>query len=1228
MNKETKIKKRKYIFLISFVLFLLGGIFAENFLTDKKQSLLVSRKFEKTLHNQEKLMTSKLEGIKQTITAVDFNNNFQDSFHQLSSLSEKKGIGFSIIRNNKLLYWSDNRFSFIQNPEILKGKRVMEMPNGIYLNSVKKVNDFYIVGSLLIKTKYKIQNQFLSDHFSGQFHVPNNYTISMKQSNMGFPVQDVNNKFLFSLIPEGQTFFPTYFLLLPALLYILAIIFLLTFIKKYIFYRISSKQFTWKIIGLGFFIFLLYFIHIFYHFPKICYDFNLFKPYLFASCFLLPSLGDFLIVSILLFFWGICFSGKSRYFDKKLPGKLIVHALFLILIYYFFAGYLIQNLIRNSTFYFHLNKINELSLANITGYLIIANLLFSAVIMHHRIVLDNILHIKKKNNLILNIILIIVFTFLSVIYRNTYVYIICLFLFVNFFIIILYEFYKTTHSLPYLSFFILLITLFSLFIIQNNKEAKRCHIQKLMAVTLYSENDPTTEFILSEMQTKLKKDSVIPGLLSPPYEELKKYLRYQYFNGYFNKYDIHFTVCQNTDSLLVLPEKEVVSCCPFFDNIISKNGMKILGTNFYYLNNMDGRISYFGKFFYPIFSESAGVFIYVEMQSRLLSKGIGFPELLIGKDMKRPKQYEQFSYAKFYNNKLVFLSGDEKINYSFRNDLNCKEDTSGFTFLKKDNYNHLIYRLNRNNTIIVSTPTHSFLNYLISFFYLFVFYFLFSLIVLYLFHFRPLEKTSSKDLRFKIQASIVSIVFVSMVIFAGTTIYYNIKSNCEDNQEDLNAKMGSISEEINIRLQNINGFTPDVCDWVENELNDLSNIFITDINIYGNDGTLRSSSRPEIVSDGLLSYYMNATAFYELKNNRMVSYMQPEKIGELNFLSVYKPIINKNGIYIGFLNLPYFSKGDQIKQQITNTIVATINLYMLLFFLSVIVAILLAKKITQPLTMIREKLKNMGLNKENELIIYKGENEIGALVKEYNHKVNELAESADLLARSERETAWREMAKQIAHEIKNPLTPMKLDIQYLQRAKKENNPHYDEFFNRVTVILIEQIDTLSKIATEFSTFAKTPTAKSKVFNIGELLEHICQLYETNPNSVVILESIEDEDLMIKADKEQITRAFINLITNALEAIPQNKKGLVLINLMKKDSDHVLISVSDNGTGIPENIRKKLFEPNFTTKSSGTGIGLAIVKNIVEAFYGKIRFETETGKKTTFFITFPLAKTEN
>ncbi|MBK5203736.1 MAG: hypothetical protein JJE45_08465, partial [Prolixibacteraceae bacterium] len=465
----NKIIKGKYIFLISFVLFLLGGIISENFFTNKRQSLLVFKKFEKTLHNQEKLMDSKLDGIKQTITAIDFNNNFQESFHQLSSLSETNEMGFSIIRHNKLIYWSDNRFSFISNPEVLNGKRILKMPNGIYLNSVKKVNDIYIVGFLLIKTKYKIQNEFLSDHFSRQFHIPDNYTISLKHSHMGFPVQDVNNNFLFSLIPGGQTFFPTCSIILPALFYILAFIFLLTFIKRYISYRIQSKYFTWKILGLGIFIFLLYWAHIFFHFPNICYDFNLFKPYLFASCFLLPSLGDFLIVSILFFFCGICFSSRQIYSNQKTPGKLIITELLLILIYYLFAGYLIQNLISNSTFYFHLNKINELSLYNIIGYLIIANLLFSAFIMHYRIVLYNIIYIKKKNNLIINVILITIFTFLSFINGNTYLYIVDLFLLINFFIIILYDFYRKTNSLPYLSFFIILITLFSLFIIQNNK---------------------------------------------------------------------------------------------------------------------------------------------------------------------------------------------------------------------------------------------------------------------------------------------------------------------------------------------------------------------------------------------------------------------------------------------------------------------------------------------------------------------------------------------------------------------------------------------------------------------------------------------------------------------------------------------------------------------------------------------------------------------------------------
>jgi nitrogen fixation/metabolism regulation signal transduction histidine kinase len=263
----------------------------------------------------------------------------------------------------------------------------------------------------------------------------------------------------------------------------------------------------------------------------------------------------------------------------------------------------------------------------------------------------------------------------------------------------------------------------------------------------------------------------------------------------------------------------------------------------------------------------------------------------------------------------------------------------------------------------------------------------------------------------------------------------------------------------------------------------------------------------------------------------------------------------------------------------------------------------------------------MELGKYNEPIDYDRNDEIGSLVKEYNKKVDELAVSAELLARSERESAWREMAKQIAHEIKNPLTPMKLNIQYLQHTKSKNK-EYNEFLERVTSTLIEQIDNLSNIATEFSNFAKMPIAQNQVFVLADQLKKVIDLYETDDRANLEFHPGNFKNIRVNADREQLSRAIINLIKNGLQAIPEDRIGTISISLGRRDKMAV-VAVSDNGTGIPEELRSKMFSPSFTTKTSGMGLGLSIVKNIVENFSGKIWFEPNEDQGTTFFFEIPI-----
>ena len=341
----------------------------------------------------------------------------------------------------------------------------------------------------------------------------------------------------------------------------------------------------------------------------------------------------------------------------------------------------------------------------------------------------------------------------------------------------------------------------------------------------------------------------------------------------------------------------------------------------------------------------------------------------------------------------------------------------------------------------------------------------------------------------------------------------------------------------------------------------------------------------------------------------------------MSYLSAYKPIINNKGNYLGVINLPYFIKQDRYSQELSTIIVAFINLYVFLFLASIIVAIFIANQITRPLVLIQENLRKMELGKRNEPIYYSRNDEIGSLVKEYNKKVDELAVSAELLARSERESAWREMAKQIAHEIKNPLTPMKLNIQHLQRAKGEGK-EYNEYIERVTNTLIEQIENLSNIATEFSNFAKIPTARNQVFKLAEQLQKVFDLFDSHERVQIEFHSNGLEYLKVNADREQLSRAIINLVKNGIQAVPEDRKGIIEINLSRRDHMAV-ISVSDNGEGIPAPLREKLFSPSFTTKTSGMGLGLAITKNIVENFAGKIWFETEQGTGTTFYLEIPI-----
>ena len=408
------------------------------------------------------------------------------------------------------------------------------------------------------------------------------------------------------------------------------------------------------------------------------------------------------------------------------------------------------------------------------------------------------------------------------------------------------------------------------------------------------------------------------------------------------------------------------------------------------------------------------------------------------------------------------------------------------------------------------------------------------------------------------------------------------------------------------------------------DLRDMSFDFETDIHVYDMNGQLLGSSCPQIFDLGMVSHYIAPEAFFSM-NKPMVQY---EQLGQVRYLAAYTDFVNGSFAKIGYIVIPSFISQEAMSADVEKFVARLLPLYILLLLVSILVVWLVARGVSSPLTTISTQLKNYRLGEKGQHISYFFRDEVGDLIQHYNDMMDALAESTQRLARSEREGAWRTMARQVAHEINNPLTPMKLTLQQLQRHK--GTERFDEYFDRSTQLLIEQIETLGYIAKSFSSFAKMPEVNPTEVDVAKKLHTVITLLRNNDDQLPIRYIGPDAGVDAIADAEQITQVFTNIVRNALQAMEGQESGDIIIVLkqvpdqqrliknLSENDQWIEISISDNGPGIPEDIRSKVFVPNFTTKNTGAGLGLAISKNIVEGSGGKITFQTSE-KGTTFFV---------
>jgi signal transduction histidine kinase len=485
------------------------------------------------------------------------------------------------------------------------------------------------------------------------------------------------------------------------------------------------------------------------------------------------------------------------------------------------------------------------------------------------------------------------------------------------------------------------------------------------------------------------------------------------------------------------------------------------------------------------------------------------------------------------------------------------------------------------------------------------------------------------NIRSQIHTTIIFISLFSFVVIGVATIIFFINRYNRNNQDRLSKSIQSMGSEVQSKLSvgdnnqvgqlYFQGSTGEL----QKQIEEIAQVHATDINIYDLQGNLEVSSNLFVYNKGILSKKMHPLAYYSLHQLNQIQFTHYEQIGGISYVSVYSPLRDGHGNAYAYLNIPSFTSQDELEDEISNFLVTIINLNAFIFLIAGTIALFLTNRITSSFLLISKKMQEVNLGKTNEEIEWTRNDEIGGLVKEYNKMVKKLEESAAALAKSEREGAWREMARQVAHEIKNPLTPMKLSIQYLQKAIDNNSANVKEMASSVAKTLVEQIDHLSKIASDFSQFANIGNPKKEVFDLHELLYSLTSLYETTENLLFKWVPVHQR-IMVYADKTQLNRLFTNLLQNAMEACDNNSRRVISVSEEYRE-ESIIVKVADNGEGIPLEMQSKIFIPNFTTKSSGTGLGLAMSKTIVEQVKGKIWFETVEGEGTTFYVELPVLR---
>lgn len=1162
---------------------------------------------------------------------------FENKNHvRYSEFSSDGHYSIQVYKADSMVFWNNNSIEPIYTSISDRPIQVKTLNNGIYLSYTYRSYDTTFQLYYLIRNNFQINNSYLKNNLNPDFDIKSNCEIE-SHSKTGYTEIVLKDGTLlyvqFELPPHYSAI--SFFLFLIGLLFV----FISLRYPLYDFFRIDF------VLGLSLLIVAAVIVRVVmvkYHYPAYLYGTEIFNPHYFASSDFLESFGD-LLVTVLLLAGAIL---TASYYLKRLKEERLLiitntgkaFLLFYIFNSTFFTFKIIHALVSDSRISFDLTNAFELSWLSLAGVIVIIIMYLVTISLAHIFSQEYTGNkLFNRNNTIQFVLVLLMVILLRAAQGDSFkwdwekIYIAALFL--GLLVLARRVFLLDGFLLRHLTYALIFVNVaaVSFYLEGNDKELQD---QISYANRLTTQIDYKAEEILNAKEHSILVDSnFIRNCLSGSENNIvaNRYITVNYINNYLEKYDCSVYLFLNdsaNNSVSNYSQNDL-------ETIYKNQGVSGLSGNFRFVKSPAEFFGYIGRF--EIQREDTNLKIYIILKLQPYQEDNLLPILLADRTTTFKRNKLRYSYAIYNNNKLMQQAGI----YQYPAQNNFDKPQEEYLLINKDGYSHLLFKDSGELIVVVSSQVPSLLSILANALCLYIIAILIGIVLFFLdfiiilvfqtqYEFKLIRKLRSawlvtrkkyEILNFRFSTRmVINILGLVLFIFIATSVF---TLQYIDNKINDEARTALI-----VKLKSINKYFSEnklllESDSVINEEANLlkaSSLFATDINIYNAKGKLYVSSKPEIFKEGLLSEYINYNAYNELVYHKASLFTQNEKIGELKYTSYYQPYYDKNNDLKYIINTPYFARTLEHNAQISMFIVNFLNLYVALLIIMFMISYWVAHSTTQPFILLRDKIKSLRLDKENELLTWNRNDEIGELIRQYNSMVLDLKESKLNLANAERTEAWREMAKQVAHDIKNPLTPMKLNLQYLQKAVEENDDQLFLKFKSVSVSLIKQIDSLTEMANNFSSFAKSPDANPEMLSINDEVLQIAEIYKAT-DSVLIIPVFDANTPMVWMDQNHFTRSLGNILKNAIQSIPQGREGKIRIEV-SSTQDECMIVVKDNGSGISASMEHLIFVPNFSTKSSGSGLGLSIVKTFVENAGGTISFTSSDLEGTAFTMKFP------